>query len=102
MQLSQRTINFDSLYEDFGELLEAAGFRKVLNKDTVKEARITVAWHLVVGRPLPAIEQLTEGNLIVIMLVVKFFTWLLRDSRESQVLGWSGDRETMWEAQNCH
>ena len=73
MQLSQRTINFDSLYEDFGELLEAAGFRKVLNKDTVKEARITVAWHLVVGRPLPAIEQLTEGNLIVIMLVVKFF-----------------------------
>ena len=27
------------------------------------------------------------------------FTWLLRDSRESQVLGWSGDRETMWEAQ---
>ena len=27
------------------------------------------------------------------------FTWLLRESRESQVLGWSGDRETMLEAQ---
>ena len=27
------------------------------------------------------------------------FTWLLRESRESQVLGWSGDSETMWEAQ---
>ena len=26
------------------------------------------------------------------------FTWLLRESRGSQVIGWSGVRETMWEA----
>ena len=73
-------IDFNAVYGEFANLLESLGFRKVLKKETLNEARTTVSWHLSVGKSLPVIEQFTEGNVIVIMLVVKFLCviWILQ------------------------
>lgn len=67
-QLSEETGNFTDIYNEYGDLLEAAGFVKQLSGDNRDQAARALAFYFIIGKALPAIEQFKDGLLISVFL----------------------------------